>query len=124
MLYGIIDSFTNIWKISKNIQIGKPKDKQPLRFQIGSSLSVISLFFWLIMLGAVQFYHQLCLVAEEIGNIVADHILPAKLQRVLSQETIPKKIFFFGHSFAQLLGVLCQVGVSFHICTFCRKCMR
>jgi len=55
------------------------------------------------MLRTVQFNNQLCFVAVEINNIIADDILSAELNRILFKKSVPKKPFFLGHFFSQIL---------------------
>ncbi len=66
------------------------------------------------MLGTVQFYYQFCLIAKEIYNIAANHILATDLDRVSFQKIIPKVSFFFGHILSKALGITTKVFAAFH----------
>ena len=120
--YRHIDCFADTTEPSHHIQIGKPKHLKPLGFQICCTLAVIFHFLRITVLGTVQFYHQFCFMTIEIHNIMTDHILSAKSDRIPAQTLIPQMSFFLSHISPQLLGSFGQSCILFHyVSPFYRK---
>ena len=112
--YRHIDCFADTAKTTHHIQVGKTKHMNPLGFQICSAFAVVFHLLRIAVLGTVQFYHQFCFMTIEIYNIVTDHILSAKSDRISAQTLIPQVCFFLGHVPPQRLGSFGQSCILFH----------
>ena len=84
----------------KHIQIRKSEHHDPLSIDILRAKCIFCCTCCIIMLGAIQFYRQLCFVAIKIHNIITNFVLSAKLTGVASEEVVPKEVFFFGGIFS------------------------
>ena len=87
---------------------------ESLRFQKRCPYFVMFHFYGGTMLGAIQFYHQFCLVAVKIHDVIPYHILSSESVFGATQILIPKMRFFLRHLLAQILRICFEFFVLFH----------
>ena len=70
-----VDVFTDILKLTSNLQIRIPQFLKSHVLQILSSLFIVCFLFFFKMTGAVKLNHRFCLCTIEINDISADRLL-------------------------------------------------
>jgi len=73
-------------------------------FEKPRTLFVIGFCVFFIVLRAIQFNDQLCLMAVEIYDVTADGFLALEAGRIMSQKSIPQQCFVLCHGSAHRLS--------------------
>ena len=93
-----MDILTHALEMMKNIQIGVSQNRNSQAAQIRIPDGVFPESGVLVMLGPVQFYHELRLRAVKIDDIAPQDLLPADGCGQRFQKVIPKMAFLLGHA--------------------------
>ena len=112
-----VNPCTYALEFTQNIQIAESQHTDPLRFQIRCSDTVVLRLCRFTMLETIQLHSQSCAMAIKIHDVISNGILPAKLQRILSEKCIPEEPFFLRLIFPQALGIPFQCRISFQYVT-------
>ena len=100
----LVDSLADGLKAAVNILVGETEYFQAIFLKTSTSLFVILHFLGHIMLRAIQFHHQLRMMAVKIYYIAANGLLPLKPWGILTQKLKPKSIFLGRGVFSQGFG--------------------
>lgn len=109
--YGQINHRANTFKVFVHVQVGKTKNFQAILHQNGGAFLIICQTLLFIMLGAIQFNHQLCSMAVKVGDETVDGNLTPKMNWICRQKIIPQMIFLFGGVLPQFLCTRYKLGL-------------
>ena len=111
-LNGNINLCAHSRKIPIHIPVGESQNLQPEPLQVCGALCIICDSLSLIVLGAVQFNHQLCRSAIKIHNKFANDPLFVYFHRIFAEKKIPELTFVGCHFPAKPPGIF-QLSVVF-----------
>ena len=117
-LHRSIDILAYTFKIMPDRVVRQPQNKQSEFFDVLCANGVLQLTVRLIVLTSVQFDDELRLCTVEVNNIILDHFLPKKADRVTLQKIKPQMTFFPRHMLPKCFCVRCQRGVVFLVVFF------
>ncbi len=102
---------TKIRKVSVYIFvcISQNQDAETLHIRVPYTIFLGVLDFK--MLRTVQFNHDFCFRDIKVRDVTTNHLLPVDSHRQVSKETVPKLLFFRGHSFSKCFRESGQRGV-------------
>lgn len=92
-------------KAAVDILVGETEYFQPIFLETSTSLFVILHFLGHIMLRAIQFHYQFCIMAVKVYNIAFDGLLPLKPGEIFTQKLKPKSSLLGRGAFSQGFGL-------------------
>ncbi len=102
LLHCSIDICTNALEILIDFVICNTNYTNTIRFEKSCSLRIFFRVLFFKMLRSIQFNDNLSLCTVKIRNIITNHFLPYKPNRIRFQKVIPQMPFFLCHVPAQL----------------------
>ena len=109
-----VNHFAHSSKLEHNIPVRKSQYRKTLLLQISRTHPVIIYSFRFAMLGTIQLYNQLCLIAIKVRIILTNLILSFELDRIGFQKIVPQMALFLGHIFPQILSTSTHSLYLFH----------
>lgn len=101
----LLDGVADPLEVVEHLEVGEPQDVQAEPLQVGGALEVVGAALGREVGVAVEFDHQLCAGAVEVGDVLPDGALFEPALWVLAQEVEPELALGGGQVFAELLGL-------------------
>ena len=111
LLYHHINVFAYTPEILHDRIVWNPDHQQSPIFKLRCSDLVCQHTFRFVMLGAIQFDHELRLSTIEICDIPVNYLLAKESYRIITKEVIPHMSFFFRHVSSQRTGISCKLRI-------------
>ena len=108
--------------IAKHLFVGKADNRVAHSVQVGRAKLVSDGLFSLEMIFAVYLDYEFIMKVDEVGNVIANDLLPPELiTNAIPLEHVPKRLFGVGHEEFVFLGKLLQQMIGSRFRRFVNK---